>query len=100
MILQNKLGIQLKLGFIFAASKHNVSFSFRLNDNHKTLSYGGVTSGFSTDTSGNCSNGFGDGCVSVIELSLLSGLYYPLTLLDILSYSSYWNYWTTHNPDL
>lgn len=85
----------MRLGFIFAASKHNVSFSFRLNDNHKTQSYGGVTSGFSADTSGNCSNSFGDGCVSVIELSLLFGLYYPLTPLDILSCSSYWNYWTT-----
>lgn len=62
---------------MFVASKHNVSFSFRLNDNHKTLSYGGVTSGSSADTSGNCVNDFGDGCVSVIELSLLSGLYYP-----------------------
>lgn len=80
--------MQWKLGFIFAVSKHDVSF-FRLNDNHKTLSYGGVTSGFSTDTSGNGSNSFGDGCVSVIALSLLSGLYYPLTPLDILSYSSY-----------
>lgn len=102
-ILWNKLKILLSLSFIFVASEHNVSFSFRLNDNHKALSYGGVTSGSLADTSGNCVNNFGDSCVSVIELSLLSGLYYPLTLWDmfsILSFSSHWNHWTTHNPDL
>lgn len=47
------------------------------------LSYGGVTSGSLADTSGNCVNDFRDGYVSVIELSLLSELYYRLTLLDI-----------------
>lgn len=44
------------------------------------LSYGGVTSGSLADTSGNCVNDFRDAYVSVIELSLLSELYYPLTL--------------------
>jgi len=59
------------------------------------LSYGGVTSVSLADTSGNCVNDFGDDCVSVIELSLLSGLYYPLTLLhnfSILSFISHWNH--------
>lgn len=59
-----------------------------INDSHQMPSCGRMTSGSLADSPGNSVNDFGDGSWCVMQLSLLSGLHYPLQHLFTLSSNS------------